>query len=140
MAIIKSQILEDIYFSFYSDQLINYYFPSLLKILIKLLQQESNDQRRLPSPPEIEYGDWSAKKVEETEFDYLDYLDYINYLDDIDYLDYLDWSAKKVEETEFERTARILGVLFPAPPISSATPISGNDTYIFKKPHQMFIS
>ena len=89
-----------------------------MKILIKLLQQESNDQRRLPSPPEIEYGDWSAKKVEETEFDYLDHLDY------------LDWSAKKVEETEFERTARILGVLFPAPPISSATPISGNDIYL----------
>ena len=54
--------------------------------------QESNQERRLPSPPEIEYGDWSAKNV---------------------------------EETEFQRTARILGVLFPAPPISSATPISG---------------
>ena len=54
--------------------------------------QESNQERRLPSPPEIEYGDWSAKNV---------------------------------EETEFQRTARILGVLFPAPPISSATPIPG---------------
>ena len=85
LVIIKLQILRG-YFPFYSDQLINYHFASsLLKILIKLLQQESNDQRRLPSPPEIEYGDWSAKKVEETEFDYLDYLDYldyINYLDD----------------------------------------------------------
>ena len=81
--------------------------PLPFKILIKLLQQESNDQRRLPSPPEIEYGDWSAKKV---------------------------------EETEFERTARILGVLFPAPPISSATPISGNDTYIFKKSLQVLVS
>ena len=58
--------------------------------------------------------------MEETEFDYLDHLDY------------LDWSAKKVEETEFERTARILGVLFPAPPISSATPISGNHIYLQK--------
>ena len=29
------------------------------------LPQESHEQRRLPSPPEIEYGDWSAKKVED---------------------------------------------------------------------------
>jgi len=64
----------------------------LLLVLASLTSQESHEQRRLPSPPEIEYGDWSAKKV---------------------------------EETEFQRTARILGVLFPAPPISSATSIPG---------------
>ena len=38
-------------------------------------------------------------------------------------------SLKKVEETEFQRTARILGVLFPAPPISSATSIPGPGSY-----------
>ena len=29
------------------------------------LPQESHEQRHLLSPPEIEYGDWSAKKVED---------------------------------------------------------------------------
>ena len=119
------------------------------------LPQESHEQRRLPSPPEIEYGDWSAKKVEDCP--------------DVSFVFVRRWhvlamvnqqqrrwkrrrwwksvevdgkwmkvdlkvtnnkmSLKKVEETEFQRTARILGVLFPAPPISSATSIPGPGSY-----------
>ena len=47
-------------------------------------------------------------------------------------------SPKKVEETEFQRTARILGVLFPAPPISSATPIPGPGSYCLNKSSSSF--